>query len=273
MLETTATEFLDVDGTRFAYRKLGPSGGVPLICLQHFTGTMDAWDPAVIDGLAVDRSVFVFNNKGVGTSSGETPDTIAAMASDAYQFITGLGLKKVDLLGFSLGGMVAQLLAADHNTLVRKVLLVGTAPQGGEEHLMKVLQDAMSKGAPDPRLPLFFTPSTPSQAAGVAFLKRAAARTVNRDPDSGQAIMGQQARALIGWCAAEDPSNKVLAAIKQPVLIVSGSNDTMLPASNAITMFQHLSDAQLILYPDSGHGALFQHHERFVKHASIFLSE
>jgi pimeloyl-ACP methyl ester carboxylesterase len=161
-----------------------------------------------------------------------------------------------------------------HPKLVRKVLLVGTAPQGGEEHLMEVLQEAQShKEAPDPRLPLFFTPSAPSQAAGLAFLQRVSVRTVDRDPDSGDGIMAQQAKALIGWCATKDPDNKVLGAIDQPVLVVSGSNDTMLPDSNAYFMFKHLKDAQLILYSDAGHGALFQYPERFVRHAAIFLAE
>jgi pimeloyl-ACP methyl ester carboxylesterase len=151
---------------------------------------------------------------------------------------------------------------------------VGTAPQGGEQHLMEVLQEARShQEAPDPRLPLFFTRSAASQAAGLAFLKRANARSVDRDPDSGQAIMGSQAKALISWCATRDPDHKVLADIRQPILVVSGSNDTMLPDSNAWLMFRHLRNAQLILYPDSGHGALFQYPQRFVKHAAQFLAE
>jgi pimeloyl-ACP methyl ester carboxylesterase len=139
---------------------------------------------------------------------------------------------------------------------------------------MEVLKEAQShKEAPDPRLPLFFTRSAASQAAGLAFLKRASARTVDRDPDSGEAIMAQQAKALIGWCATKDPDNKILGAVDQPVLIVSGSNDTMLPDNNAYLMFKHLKKAQLILYPDAGHGALFQYPERFVKHSEIFLAE
>ena len=201
-LEETPTQFVEAAGTRFSYRWLGPRVGIPLICLQHFSGTMDAWDPAVVNALAKDRPVIVFNNAGLGHSSGTTPDNVAQMAADAARFIAALHFSKVDLLGYSLGGMVAQVLAAEHPKLVRKLLLVGTAPQGGEEHLMEVLKEAQShKEAPDPRLPLFFTPSAASQAAGVAFLKRASARTADRDPDSGQAIMGQQVKAIIGWCA------------------------------------------------------------------------
>jgi pimeloyl-ACP methyl ester carboxylesterase len=164
----------------------------------------------VVNALAKDRPVIVFNNAGLGHSSGTTPDNVAQMAADAARFIAALHFSKVDLLGYSLGGMVAQVLAAEHPKLVRKLLLVGTAPQGGEEHLMEVLKEAQShKEAPDPRLPLFFTPSAASQAAGVAFLKRASARTADRDPDSGQAIMGQQVKAIIGWCATKDPSNRI----------------------------------------------------------------
>jgi pimeloyl-ACP methyl ester carboxylesterase len=274
MLETAPTEFVEVAGIRFAYRRLGPRDGIPLVCLQHFSGTIDSWDPAVVNALAEGRPVIAFDNTGLGQSSGTPPDTVAHMAADAERFIAALGFTTVDLLGFSLGGMVAQTLAVEHPKLVRKLLLVGTAPQGGEEHLMQVLQEAQSHTeAPDPRLPLFFTPSSASQAAGLAFLKRASVRTVDRDPDSGEGIMAQQARALIGWCATKDPDHKILGTISQPVLVVSGSNDTMLPDSNAYFMFKHLKDAQLILYSDAGHGALFQYPERFVRHAAIFLAE
>jgi pimeloyl-ACP methyl ester carboxylesterase len=273
-LETVPTEFVEAAGKRFAYRRLGSSQGTPLVCLQHFSGTIDSWDPAVVNALAEDRPVIVFDNTGVGKSSGTTPDNVAQMAIDAKSFISALGFATVDLLGYSLGGMVAQILAAEHPKLVRKVLLVGTAPQGGEEHLMEVLKEARShKEAPDPRLPLFFTPSRDSQDAGLAFLKRASARSLDRDPDSAEAITTQQAKALIGWCATKDPDNTILGAIKQPVLIVSGSDDTMLPSTNAHVMFRHLKDAQLILYPDSGHGALFQYPKRFVGHAALFLAE
>jgi pimeloyl-ACP methyl ester carboxylesterase len=271
-LETALTQFVQADGISFAYRSLGRVKGTPLVLLQHFSGHMDSWDPAVVNGLARDRPVIVFDNTGVGKSSGATPDTVAQMAAEVRAFLSALELRTVDLLGYSLGGCVAQVLAADHPTLVRKAVLVGTAPQGGEEHLLAVLADARARaGAGDPRLPLFFTLSPASQAAGQAFLKRAAARTADRDPDSGPAIMGPQAKALIGWCADKSSGNRVLDAINQPVLIVSGSNDTMLPDSNAYFLFKHLGNAQLILYPDSGHGVLFQYPEAFVRETIQFL--
>ena len=271
-LETAPTRYVEGNGIRFAYRRLGASRGTPLILLQHFSGNIDAWDPAVVNALAADRPVIAFDNAGVGRSTGQTPDNIAAMARDAVTFIELLGLSEVDLLGFSLGGFIAQQIAAEHPKLVRKLILVGTAPQGGEEHLLAVLQEAFSQAdVPDPRLPLFFTKSAASRAAGQAFLTRAKARKDDRDTDNGSAVTDPQAKALITWCATTDPEHAMLRAIRQPTLVVSGSHDTMLPANNAYAMFQALGNAQLVLYPDSGHGALFQHHETFVSHVRTFL--
>jgi pimeloyl-ACP methyl ester carboxylesterase len=271
-LETAPTRFVEGHGIRFAYRDLGPATGTPLVLLQHFSGNIDAWDPAIVNALAADRPVIAFDNAGVGRSTGQTPDNIADMARDAVAFIDLLGLSEVDLLGFSLGGCIAQQIAAEHPKLVRKLILVGTAPKGGEEHLLAVLQQAFSQtDAPDPRLPLFFTSSSASQSAGLAFLKRAKLRQDDRDTDNGTAVTNPQAKALITWCATPDPGHAMLRAIRQPVLVVSGSHDTMLPADNATAMFKELSNAQLVLYPDSGHGALFQHHEMFVSHVRTFL--
>jgi pimeloyl-ACP methyl ester carboxylesterase len=271
-LETAPTHYVEGHGIRFAYRRLGPSTGTPLILLQHFSGNIDAWDPAVVNALAADRHVIAFDNAGVGLSTGQTPDNVATMARDAVDFINVLGLSEVDLLGFSLGGCVAQQIAAEHGRLVRKLILVGTAPKGGEEHLLAVLQEAFSQtGAPDPRLPLFFTKSSASRSSGLAFLKRTQVRKNDRDIDNGSAVTDPQAKALITWCATPDPEHAILRAIRQPTLVASGSHDTMLPAKNAYAMFKELSNAQLVLYPDSGHGALFQHHATFVSHVQTFL--
>ncbi len=273
-LETAPTEYLDAGGVRFAYRAFGNRTGVPLIFLQHFTGNMDSWDPAVVNGLSMDHRVIVFDNAGVGKSGGETPDSVEQMTIDAARFITELGYTTVNLLGYSLGGFIAQKLAADYGSLVGKLVLVATSPQGGEEHLLSVLADASArKGGSDIRLPLFFTTSEASQAAGHAFLKRATERVDDRDVESGDAVAQAQATALITWCATADPEQRVLRAIEQPALIVSGSDDTMLPCQNAYAMFKAMKDAQLVLYPDSGHGVLFQYPERFVVQVKDFLSE
>ncbi|MET4307391.1 alpha/beta hydrolase [Bradyrhizobium sp. RT4b] len=271
-LETAPTHYIEGHGIRFAYRRLGPTTGTPLVLLQHFSGNIDGWDPAVVNALAADRPVIAFDNAGVGRSTGQTPDNVATMARDAVDFIDLLGLSEVDLLGFSLGGCVAQQIAAEHGQLVRKLILVGTAPKGGEEHLLAVLQEAFSQtDAQDPRLPLFFTNSSASRSSGLAFLKRTKVRKDDRDTDNGNAVTDPQAKALITWCATPDPGHAILRAIRQPVLVVSGSHDTMLPANNAYAMSRELSNAQLVLYPDSGHGALFQHHDIFVSHVRTFL--
>lgn len=270
-LEQAATLFVEASGVRFAYRRLGPDSGIPLVLLQHFTGTMDAWDPAVVNALAADRPVIAFDNAGVGASSGETPDSVERQAADAEAFIAALGLKQIDLLGFSLGGFLAQVMAARDTVDVRRIVLAGTAPRGGEEHLLQVVEEAFGRGARDVRLPLFFTSSAASQAAGAAFVDRAAVRQIDRDPDRGEAVSTPQAQAIIRWCAPKEIDRAALDAIRQPALIVHGSDDTMFPSINAYEMFKSMNNATLIMYPDSGHGALFQYAETFVAHVRTFL--
>ena len=270
-LETAPTLHVEADGIRFAYRRLGPESGIPLVFLQHFTGTMDAWDPKVVNALATDRPVIVFNNAGVGTSTGSVPNTVEQMSADAESFILALGLKEVDLLGFSLGGFLAQVMAPLKRVKIRKLIIAGSASRGGEEHLLEVVGKAFSRNARDVRLPLFFTPSDASQVAGSAFVDRATVRLKDRDPESGEAVSNPQAAAIISWCAGADPDHANLRAIEQPTLIIHGSDDTMFPSINAYEMFKHLKNGTLIIYPDSGHGALFQYADIFVAHARTFL--
>ncbi|MDK4717307.1 alpha/beta hydrolase [Rhizobium sp. CNPSo 4039] len=270
-LETAPTRYIEAGGIRFAYRRLGPDRGVPLILLQHFTGTMDAWDPAVVNALAADRTLVVFDNAGVGSSSGTVPDNVENQTQDAEAFIAALGFPEVDLLGFSLGGFLAQVMAARTKVNVRRLIVAGSAPKGGEEHLLEVVEAAFSKNARDVRLPLFFTPSKESQQAGEAFIDRALSRTEDRDPDSGEDVSNPQAASIIGWCAEVDPDHVSLKAIKQPTLIVHGSDDTMFPSINAYEMFKAMTSATLVIYPDSGHGALFQYPKTFVAHVNTFL--
>src|SRR5436309_15141611 len=126
------TRTVSAGGVTFAYRELGPKTGVPVVFLTHLAAVLDNWDPRVVDGIATQQRVITFDNRGVGASTGKTPDTIEAMAADAVTFIRALGLEKVDLLGFSMGGMIAQVIAREQPQLVRKMILAGTGPAGGE---------------------------------------------------------------------------------------------------------------------------------------------
>lgn len=271
-LETAPTQYIETHGVKFSYRALGPKTGTPLVLLQHFTGTMDAWDPAMVNGLAKVRPVIVFNNRGVGATNGVVADNVGQMTMDAYAFIQAMGYKQVDLLGFSMGGFIAQELAAQHPALIHKVILAGTTYQGGGNHLMKVLGEAFSRpNAADPRDYLFFSQSEAGKKAGAEFLSRVYARTQDRDPESGKEIADAHGKALIMWTSTPD-GFKTLKGIHQPVLVVSGSNDTMLDTAGSITMYQQLENAQLVLYPDSNHGSIFQYHESFVHTANFFLN-
>jgi pimeloyl-ACP methyl ester carboxylesterase len=275
--QTAPTQFVQANGIRFAYRRFGKSDGVPLVFNQHFTGTMDHWDPAVTDGFAKDREVILFNNAGVSSSSGEVPASIEGMAANAIALIGALGLSKVDVLGFSIGGFVAQEIAGQAPSLVRKLVLVGTGPRGGEgmADLTPEAQQIFGARYEDPDhlwLAVHFTRSEASQAAGRGFLKRFRLRKENRDPEVDEKVAPAQLEALGKWGIRFKGSYDYLNSIRQPTLVVNGGNDVIIYAVNSFILQQHLPNAELILYPDANHGSQYQYPELFVRHVSMFLS-
>jgi pimeloyl-ACP methyl ester carboxylesterase len=268
------TKTVNVGGTPFAYREVGATAGVPLVFLHHFTAVLDEWDPAVVDGLAAERRVILVDLRGVGGSGGTTPDSIEAMAGDAVAFVEALGLATVDLLGFSLGGMVAQAVAQQRPELVRRIILAGTSPAGGTGAASagELLRDALQKAAAQGRHPkhfLLFSPTPTSQAAADAFLARLDERTQDRDASVSNETIGAQLTALAKWENGTSPAG--LAGVEQPVLVVNGDDDAMLPTINSFHLAELLPHAQLSIYPDSGHGAPFQYHDLFVQQVRTFL--
>jgi pimeloyl-ACP methyl ester carboxylesterase len=274
---TAPTQFVEATGIRFAYRRFGKPAGLPLVFLQHFTGTLDNWDPAVLDAVAADREVIIFDNAGVASSTGETASTVASIASTAAHFIAALGLQQIDLLGFSMGGFVAQELTLRHPDLVRRLVLVGTGPRGGEglatfsPEVWAMLTREYTP-ADELLLDTFFSPTPTSQAAGRRFLERIRARTTDRDVAINELVAPAQLAAIAEWGAPREGAYEYLQAINQPVLVVNGKNDLLFPTINSYLLQQHLPDARLMLYPDAGHGSLYQYPEEFVQHLTLFLN-
>jgi pimeloyl-ACP methyl ester carboxylesterase len=274
--QTASTQFVEANGIRFAYRRFGKPGGVPLVFNMHFMGTMDHWDPAVTDGFAADREVILFDNAGVSSSSGEVPGSIAEMGANAIAFVRTLGLQQVDVLGFSIGGLVAQEIALQAPGLVRRLVLVGTGPRSGESMDTgtpegKAIFGATYENPDDLWLKVHFTPSEKSQAAGREFVRRFRLRGENRDPEVSQVAALSQREAIGKWGAKRENAWDYLKEIKQPTLVVNGSNDVIIYTVNSFILQQHLPNAELILYPDSAHGSLFQYPDLFVGHGSMFL--
>jgi len=269
---TAPTLFVEANAVRYAYRRFGSQSGVPLVFLQHFRGGLDNWDPVVTDGLAQGRTVILFNNAGVASSSGETPQTIDEMSDDVAAFIKVLGLRQVDVLGFSIGGFVAQSVVLRHPRLVRRLVLVGTGPRNGEPSTNPRIAEVATHPVPtlEDFLFLFFSPSAASQAAGKAFWERRHQRK-DADPPSSPQTMNAQLAALMEWRQPRGERYADLKAIQQPTLVVNGNDDIMVPTINSFTLSQHIPNAQLIIYPDSGHGAHFQYPQLFVAHTELFL--
>lgn len=275
---TSPTQLLQANGQTYAYRRFGGGAAPPLLFLQHFTGTLDNWDPAVTDPLAAGREVVLFDNAGIGRSTGEVPTTIAGMTRHAAAFLDGLGIKSCDVVGFSLGGMIALQLVQDRPSIFRRMILVGTAPRGGEDvmhlekpSLAKPIQDPANRGY-DVLKKIFFTSTPAGQAAGEAFVRRLSQRKEDLDPPSGPNVANAQMAAFREWDHFTGDRFADLRTIRQPALVVNGVHDDMISVSNSYRLSENLANAVLLTYPDAGHGSLFQYHESFTKHSTAFLS-
>lgn len=267
------TQEILVNGTKFTYRKTGTQSGVPLILLNHLTGTLDNWDPRVVDGLASQHTVITFNARGVGSSEGQVPLTIEEMATDAIDFIKALGYEKVDILGFSLGGMVAQYVIKQSPELVNKLILAGTGPAGGVgiENVTKLTVLDMLHATVtlnDPKVFLFFTRTKNGKQSAKLFLERLKERQQNRDKAITLTAFNRQLKAINRY-GKQKPVD--LSYITQPTLVANGDDDRMVPTSNTKDLAKRIKNSQLVIYPDAGHAGIFQYYDKFVKTALQFL--
>ena len=271
------TQYAEAEGVRYAYRRFGNAdGGLPLLCLQHFTGTLDNWDPAIIDTLSEDREIILFENAGVGRSGGAVPATIEAMAQHVLRFADAIALRKCHILGYSLGGFLAQDIAIARPELVARMILSGSAPQGGEgagmdrPELVAIYTDG-EMPMPEKLRRLFFPATTVGKAAAQSFLDRLASRTGEPDLPAGAEVAPAQLGAMIAWANWTGDVAGKLGKISHPVLVTNGDNDTMIPTRNSFVLAEGLPDATLIVYPNAGHGALFQYAPVYVAHVREFL--
>ncbi|MDA9478054.1 alpha/beta hydrolase [Bradyrhizobium sp. CCBAU 65884] len=260
-------------GTTFAYRDVGPRSGVPLILLNHWGAVLDNFDPRIVDGLATRHRVIAIDYQGIGASSGKAPVSVGEMARDTIALVAALGFEKIDLLGFSLGGFVAQDIALRAPSLVRKLILTGTGPAGGKgiEKVGPVSWPLMIRGLltlRDPKFYLFFTSTANGRRAAKAFLVRLKERKADRDKGATPAALLRQLKAIKSW-GQQTPQD--LGSIRIPVLIANGDNDIMVPTANSTDMARRIQGAQLIIYEDAGHGGIFQHYADFVPKALCFL--
>ncbi len=261
-------------GVTYAYRELGPKGGIPVVFFVHLAATLDNWDPRIVDPIAAGRHVITFDNRGVGASTGSVPGSVEEMADDAYTFIKALGFDKIDIFSFSLGGMIAQDLVVKHPELVRKLVLTGTGPRGGKDidkvvgvTYWDILRATLTRQ--DPKEFLFFNRNATGKPAARAFVQRLQERTVDRDADIKLRAFRTQLKAIqrFGRSAPAD-----LSKLTQPTLIANGDNDRMVPSVLSEDLHRRIKGSELIIYPDSGHGGIFQYHQQFAPIAAEFLA-
>ena len=267
------TRTITAGGVTYAYRELGPKGGIPVVFFVHLAANLDNWDPRIVDPIAREHHVIAFDNRGVGASSGQVPDTIEAMADDAATFIKALGFQEIDIFAFSLGGFIAQALLAKHPGLTRKLILTGTGPAGGKDidkvagvTYWDILRATLTRS--DPKEFLFFNRNATGKPAARAFVTRLKERTVNRDAPVTFKAFRTQLRAIKAW-GRSAPAD--LSRITQPTLIANGDNDRMVPTALSWDLHRRIKGSELIIYPDSGHGGIFQFHEKFAPTAVEFL--
>ncbi|PHK50103.1 alpha/beta fold hydrolase [Staphylococcus edaphicus] len=269
--------YISVGDIDFAYKKFGKKEGIPLVFLIHFRGTMENWDPAMLEHIVGERPVILFDNTGVGYTNGVTPTTIEEMSENEFQFITALGYEQVDLLGFSIGGMVAQMLTIQHPELIRKLIVSGTSAAGGISPTHPALQDAMYREDGNQEdvintfLFLFYPNTENGKALGIASLKR----ILNQKTiESTLQVRDAQLAAIEKWSSSDhEHALNQLNQLQQSTLVINGDNDIMVPTENSIILSENILDAQLIIYPEAGHGHLHQHPKRFAQHVNLFLNE
>ena len=268
------TRAITAGGVTYAYRELGPKGGIPVVFFVHLAATLDNWDPRIIDPIAAGRHVIAFDSRGVGASTGHVPDSIEAMADDAYTFIKALGFDTIDVFSFSMGGFIAQDLVVKHPELVRRLVLTGTGPRGGKDidkvvgvTYWDILRATMTRS--DPKEFLFFNRNATGRPAARAFVKRLQERTADRDADVTVRAFRAQLKAIekFGRSAPAD-----LSKLTQPTLIANGDNDRMVPSTLSEDLHRRINGSELVIYPDSGHGSIFQFHQKFAPVAVEFLA-
>ncbi|CCG99574.1 alpha/beta hydrolase fold protein [Fibrella aestuarina BUZ 2] len=272
---TVPTQFITADnGVTYAYRRLGPKRAIPIIYFGHLASNLDNADPRIMDGMATQHEIISFDYRGVGTSSGKDAQSIADMATDGLAFIKALGYTKVDIMAFSLGGFISQELMAMNPTLVRRLILAGTGPRGGEgiSNVPGLTYRDMAKALVtfvDPKFYLFFTSTETGKLAARQFLARLKERTANRDRAVGLGTLQAQLHAIKRW-GHESPAD--LSVFDQPVLVINGDNDRMVPTPNSYDLAKRFPNAQLHIYEEAGHGGIFQYHDDFVKRALAFYA-
>ncbi len=268
------TESITINGTKFYYRRFGEKKGFPIIFLNHLGATLDNCDPRIMDGIATNHQIIAFDNRGVGATEGITPSTISEMAKDAISFIKGLGFDKVDIMAFSMGGFIAQEILLKEPQLVNKAIITGAGPAGGEgiKNVSKITYLDMLRGYltfKDPKFYLFFNENKNGEKKAEEFLARLKERTENRDKEISIPSFSNQLTAIDSWGLQEKQD---LSIIKQPILIVNGDNDKMVPSINSYDLAKRITNSKLIIYKDAGHGSIFLNYDEFIESVLSFLS-